>query len=101
MCVREREKERHKNKNDTKCEREIFNIHYIPHRGLYSTSNVTVTKKIVTKNETSRELHHLPTLSPLYTCTQMCMCSYTYSYTLPIHNNHFIVFDPYISPYKS
>ena len=39
---REREKERQM-KNDTKCEREIFHIHYIPHRGLYSTSNVTVT----------------------------------------------------------
>ena len=25
----------------------------------------------------------------------------TYSYTLPILDNHFIVFDPYISPYKS
>ena len=25
----------------------------------------------------------------------------TYSYTLPIHDNHFIVFDPYISPYNS
>ena len=25
----------------------------------------------------------------------------TYSYTLPIHDNHFIVFDHYISPYKS
>ena len=39
---REREKERQM-KNDTKCEREIFPIHYIPHRVLYSTSNVTVT----------------------------------------------------------
>ena len=25
----------------------------------------------------------------------------TYSYTLPIHDNHFIVFNPYISPYNS
>ena len=32
---------------------------------------------------------------------QMCMCSYTYSYTLPIHDNHFIVFHPYTSPYNS
>ena len=42
LRVREREKEKERQmKNDKKCEREIFTIHYIPHRGLYSTSNVT------------------------------------------------------------
>ena len=42
LRVREREKERQM-KNDTKCEREKFTIHCIPRRGLYNTSNVTVT----------------------------------------------------------
>ena len=89
----ERERERHKTRG-----KNLF-YYMMPHGwGLYMYNRYLLQ----TKNETSRELHYLRTISSLYRCTQMCMRSihtliFIHSYTLHIHNNHFIVFHPYTS----